>query len=103
LIRHWGAPSGAATFIASDKSWGNNLRIISEDYDFHRKNPFQSLSFPNVFHRYRIAGDATAAGAEARANAKAPKSVINLFINISPEPLFLKQGDKGTPGKNREV
>jgi hypothetical protein len=36
LIRRGGAPSGAAAIIVTVKS-GNNLRIISEYYDFHRK------------------------------------------------------------------
>ena len=30
------APSGAAAFIVSDGKRGNNFRIISEYYDFHR-------------------------------------------------------------------
>jgi predicted oxidoreductase len=35
-IRCGGAPSGAAAFIVSDGKMGNNFRIISEYYDFHR-------------------------------------------------------------------
>ena len=31
------APLGAAAFIVTNEQSGNNLRIISEYYDFHRK------------------------------------------------------------------
>jgi len=47
--------------------------IVSEYYDFFWKTSFHSFYFPNVFHRYRIAGNATKV--EVQENAKAPKSV----------------------------
>jgi hypothetical protein len=49
------------------------------------KTSFHSFIFSNVFHRYRIAGDATAA-AGALANAKSRQERYeNLFLSISYE------------------
>jgi len=44
------------------------------------------VHFPNVFHRYRIAGDATAAVTQGQ-NTKSPQERYKiLFLSISPEP-----------------
>ena len=36
-IRRGGAPSGAAAYLVTNGQRGNNPRIISEYYDFHRE------------------------------------------------------------------
>ena len=36
-IRRGGSPSGAAVFIVNDGERGNNIRIVSEYYEFYRR------------------------------------------------------------------
>ena len=64
---------------------GQQSRMLSEYYDFHRKNSFHSFIFSSVFHGYRIAGDATATGAHAKIQKKCYE---NVFLSITPDPIF---------------
>jgi hypothetical protein len=55
------------------------------------KTSFHSFIFSSLFHRYRIAGDATAAGALANAESRQER-YENLFLSISYENLHDAEG-----------
>ena len=58
-----------------------------ESCPFSEEKLISFVRSPPLFHRYRIAGDATAAGAGA--HAKIPKERNeNVGLSISPEPVF---------------
>jgi hypothetical protein len=77
----------AAAIIVPDGKGGNNPRIISEYYDFHRKTSFHSFILPICSADIASRGMRQRRG--LRQMPKSPRALTKMFLNISPEPDYL--------------